>query len=292
LDGFSRFDVEAVSVNRITLFADIAGQRTREVQGSPRVTAAAVALPTAALADVRVELPRSLNKWKTLSEHMGREVVELLVNRSLVVAAATVNRDTDSWKQALIDEEVLHSQIASESGEKAGWAKLPVVLAYMLLSRACLLALTHFLQANRGPMILDARGLAVIECNLVCDEEFSGEENVEVFKSFWSDERVPTRQLASMGFRVHHPSVTLTTEHSERLLLLADVCAGLVHSAYLPDPGRVVMPLPCAVSKALLRPLAACRRLEVDAFDFDSTYDQIFGIAMQEARLRKSGRAG
>jgi hypothetical protein len=59
---------------------------------------------------------------------MAREVVDLLAHRSVAVAAATVNRDTEAWRKALADEEVLHSEIASESRASAGWAKPPVVI--------------------------------------------------------------------------------------------------------------------------------------------------------------------
>ena len=274
-------------MNRITLFVDMAGQRNRKFEGNPRVTSAAVALPTADLDDIRAQLPTNLSKWERLTEEMAGNVVDMLSKRAVAVAAATVNRDTVAWTKALVDEEILHSQIASESRAKAGWAKLPIVLAYELLSRACFLALAHFLREDRSVRILDSQGLCTIECRVICDEEFSGEENIDVFKSFWNEEHIPAKELAALGFRVRHPDVSLTTEKSEPLLLLADISAGLVHSASLPDPGRVAMPLPCAVARKLLSPLRAKRLLSIDAFDFDMNYDEVFGNAMEEARARK-----
>ena len=273
-------------VNRISLFVDMAGQRNRKFDGNPRVTAAAVALPTADLDDIRAQLPTNLSKWEQLTEETARSVVEMLSRRAVAVAAATVNRDTEAWTKALVDAEILHSQIASESRAKAGWAKLPIVLSYELLSRACFLAIAHFLRENRPIRILDSQGLQVVECRVVCDEEFSGGENIEVFKSFWNDEHIPAKKLATLGFRVRHPDVKLTTEKDEPLLLLADISAGLVHSANLPNPGRLAMPLPCAVSRKLLDPLRAKRLLSIDAFDFHMNYDEVFGSAMEEAPAR------
>lgn len=273
-------------MNCITLFVDMAGQRSRSLAGSPRVTAAAVALPTADLPGIRERLPNGI-KWKNITEPMAREVIGLLVRDSVAVAAATVNCDTEAWGKALADEQALHSQIASESHANAGWAKLPVVLAYELLSRACWLALAHFLRMNRAPKILDPHGLATIECSVVSDEEFSGEENVDTFKSFWNDEHIPVKKLAALGFRVRYPDVNLTTEQNEPLLLLPDVVAGLVHSAYLPDPGRVSMPLSHALSQQLLEHLGSL--LAVDSFDFKTDYDRVFGEAMKEARARRGG---
>lgn len=276
-------------MNRITLFADIAGQRSRAINGSPRVTASAVALPTATLDDIRSKLPVNITKWKHLTEPIAREVVSLLATRSVAVAAASVDRDNAAWRKALCDADILHSEIASDSHESAGWAKLPVVLAYELLVRACLLATAHFLREVRTPRVLNSQGLAEIECSVICDQEFSGQENIDVFKSFWDEERVPSKQLAALGFRVSHPDVKLTTEQIEPLLLLADITAGLIHSAQIPNPGRVALPLSYNVSRDVLRPLQANHKLAVDSFVFDTDYERVFGDAMAEARARRAG---
>jgi hypothetical protein len=276
-------------MNRITLFVDIAGQRTRKVKDSPRVTAVAVALPTSELNEIRALLPSNLSKWKTITEPMARNVVALLASRSVAIAAATVNCDTTAWQKALVDEDILHSEIATQSRAKAGWAKLPLVLAYQLLHRACNLALTHFLRQNQSPKIVGYDGLATIECSVICDKEFDGKEDIDVFTSFWNDENIPAKKLAALGFRIHHPEVTLSAEQDERLLLLADIAAGLVHSAHIPVPGRVPMPLSFSVANQLLMPLKLRSMLDIDAFDFETDYDQIFGIAMHIARARNMG---
>jgi hypothetical protein len=108
-----------VSLNRITVLADIAGRPTRRVLGNARVTAAAVALPTSALDSLRASIPEDLGKWKSIEGPKAREVARWLVEHAVAVGCATVNRDTPAWTRALRDEEVLHSEIAAESRRKA-----------------------------------------------------------------------------------------------------------------------------------------------------------------------------
>jgi hypothetical protein len=205
-------------------------------------------------------------------------------NYAVAITAASVNKDTEAWQRALESEIVLQKAITQSSGSHAGWAKLPVVLVYELLGRASFLALAHFLKVDNHPRILNHQGLATIECAAVFDEEVSGQENIDLFKSFWSDENVPSSALSQLGFKVHHPSVTLISDNKEPLLRLADVVAGLVHSACIPEPGRIAMPLSCTKARQLLEPLQTRGLLAVDVFDYEASYDQIFGSAMAMAR--------
>lgn len=121
-------------------------------------------------------------------------------------------------------------------------------------------------------------------CNVVCDQEFSGEENIEVFKSFWDTPQIPLKSLESFGFKVTHPNVMLVSDDNEPLLQLADIAAGLLHSAHIPDPGLIRMPIAHDTAKRLLMPLLSSGLLSIDAFDYDASYDQIFGDVMQAAR--------
>jgi hypothetical protein len=122
---------------------------------------------------------------------------------------------------------------------------------------------------------------------VVCDTEFSGPETLDFFKSFWDDEHVPHAKLATLGLRIRHTDVRLETEQTEPLLLVVDTLAGLLHGAHLPTPGRIATPLTHPECLAILRPLQASGRLAVDAYDFETTYDEIFGPAMREARSRR-----
>lgn len=271
-------------MTRITIAVDIAGRPTRETAGNPRVTAAAVAIPTANLDRVRSAIPAHLPKWKSIDEETAVHVVELLRAHSVAISASTVNRDTAAWKQAVQDEEVLQSAIVKQSRKPAGWAKLPVLLVYELLGRSAYRGLAHFLSRYRDEGIVNKDVLSLVECNVVCDQEVSGEENIEVFKSFWDTPQIPVKSLESFGFKVTHPNVMLVSDDNEPLLQLADIAAGLLHSAHIPDPGLIRMPIAHDTAKRLLMPLLSSGLLSIDAFDYDASYDQIFGDVMRAAR--------
>jgi hypothetical protein len=271
-------------MNRITVFADIAGLPTRESTWSHRITSAGVALPTADINDIRQALPPGLTKWRDLDHRTARIVVDLLCRKAVAISAVSMNKNTPAWETARESERVLQDAIARQSGGSAGWVKLPVVLVYELLGRAHALALAHFLRSGRPSQILNQSGLKEIECALVCDEEISGQENIDVFKAFWDDGNVPVDTLASFGYRVRHPAVTITTDDAEPLLRLPDVVAGLVHSAYMPDPGRVPMPICCDDSRRLLELIQRKGILVLNPTDYSASYDRIFGDAMSAAR--------
>lgn len=214
-------------------------------------------------------------------------VTDTLEAKAIAVVIVSINKDTFAWRKFIEDEALLHSQIASESKRAAGWAKASTLLTFELLSRACFMATAHAIGGRAPDRIVDAHGLELIESSIVCDTEISGEENIEVFKSFWSEEHIPTQALSRIGVSIKHPEVRLLSEQAEPLLLLADYAAGLGHSAHLPNPGRLRMPVSCVEATSLLQRFG--KRLIVEAIDFDSSYEQIFGHAMDEARLRRDG---
>ncbi|MBQ0932833.1 hypothetical protein [Ideonella alba] len=269
---------------RIALFADIAGRPTLSTVANPLTTAAAVAFYQADLPELRSKTPIQLPKWKNQSKAGVRKAAKFLQDHAIVVSSVTVNRDTPQWRSAIKDAELLHSRIASQSRAKAGWAKLPVVLAYELLSRACFMALAHVLREDRPRHVFSDLGGTAIECDVTCDKEFSSAEDIEVFKSFWNESNVPAAALWQLGYTVSHPNVTVTTDEDERLLMWADIAAGLCHSARLEQPGTISMPLSCSVSRRVLEPLRADNKLVLDAYAFGTKYDDVFGEAMSAAR--------
>lgn len=137
--------------------------------------------------------------------------------------------------------------------------------------------------------MLNSEGLAEIECNIVCDEELSGSENIETFVSLWDEDRHPRKRLALLGYRVSHPNVQLESEQDESLLLLPDMIARLVHSAHLPNPGRLPLPLPASLSADILRPLVESRHLLIEVSDYSTSYDDVFGHVMEAAHGRSDG---
>jgi hypothetical protein len=273
-------------MNRHTVFADIAGRASKKLDGNPRVTAAAVAIPTSEISDIRTQLPAGLPKWGRCTLDEAGFVTDILKAKAIAIVIVSINKDTPAWHKFIKDEALLHSQIASESKGTVGWAKASTLLTFELLSRACFVATALAIGGRAPNRIVDAHGLEIIESAIVCDTEISGEE--KVFKSFWSDENIPTHALAGMGISIKHPEVRLLSEQAEPLLLLADYAAGLGHSAHLPNPGRLPMPVSCIEATSLL--LRFGTRLKIEAIDFDSSYENIFGHVMDEARLRRDGK--
>lgn len=271
-------------MQRIALFADIAGRPSLSIGANPLTTAAAVAFRSSDLPWLRSKTPTELPKWKNQSKAGVRKATRFLQDHAIVVASVTVNRDTPQWRNAIKDAELLHSKIASQSHAKAGWAKLPVVLGYELLSRACFLALAHVLREERPAHVFSKQGGTAVECDVTVDKEFSAAEDIDVFKSFWHESNVPAAALWQHGYTVSHPEVTVTTDDDERLLMWADIAAGLCHSARLENPGRIAMPVSCSASRRVLVPLSENNKLVLDSYAFETNYDDVFGDAMSFAR--------
>lgn len=76
----------------------------------------------------------------------------------------------------------------------------------------------------------------------------------------------------------------MLTEQQEPLLLLADYAAGIAHSALLPIPGRLPLPVNYEQSNHLLGHLRETGKLVVESADFDVSYSEIFGSIMDSAR--------
>ena len=110
-------------MNRHTVFADIAGRTSKEIGGNPRATAAAVAIPTSELADIRTQLPAGLQKWGRCTPEEAGVVTDTLEAKAIAVVIVSINKDTFAWRKFIEDEALLDSQIASESKRAAGWAK-------------------------------------------------------------------------------------------------------------------------------------------------------------------------
>jgi hypothetical protein len=268
-------------MNRHTVFTDIAGRPTRITEGNPRVTAAAITLATGECEALRQRVPASLPKWKNCTLADATRVVEFVERHCLSVSVASVNRDTNAWRKFLANEAAIHPALATETRGPVGWVKAPVLLTLELLLRASVMANAHAIRIGQGQRIVDDSGLQLIECSVVCDNELSGEETIEIFKSFWEEDKTPNHKLAGMGYKIVHPSVVLATEQDEPLLLLADVVAGIAHSSLLPNPGRIQMPISNSDSVELMKRLTIGGKLVMQNQDFDNSYERIFGSMMQ-----------
>lgn len=271
-------------MNRLTVLVDIAGRVSLDTQGNPRVTAAAVAIATSALTIVRAALPPRLPKWKNCTASDAERVVELLSAHSVAVGVISINKETDSWRQFAVDADALQAAIVAQSKRVAGWAKPANLLVFQLIIRACAIATGHGIRVGRMRRIVNMNGFELIECAVICDTDISGEENLEVFGSFWDKRHAPKSRLAKLGVCLVHDEVQVLTEQEEPLLLLADYAAGIAHSALLPTPGRLPLPVNCEQSNDLLSHLRETDKLVVESDDFDVSYSEIFGTIMERAR--------
>lgn len=270
-------------MNRFTVLTDIASRAMRSTVGSPKTVAGGVALDTSTLASTREELV-NLPKWGSCTEDDAAFVIDFLNSQALAVSIVSINRETAAWDQFLEDSKVLHKAIILTSKKVAGWAKPPNLLKFILLGSACASATGHAINADRRPRIVSPEGLQLIDCAVVCDSEIEGDENLEVFKSFWGKQHIPKSRLASLGIAMLPTEVTVTTEQAEPALLLADYVAGLGLAATTVDPGRLPLPVHQSVAVRLLSKLRARDKLVMIEEDFTHSYHEIFEHVMAQAR--------
>lgn len=270
-------------MNRLTVLADIAGRAMLSVLGSPRTVAGAVAIDTSALDSARAEV-LDLPKWGRCNVDHAEHVVDYLASQAVAIGVVSVNRDTDRWRHFELDASLMQLAIAKHSKGVAGWAKAPNLLKFLLLGSVCAVTMGHAIGVDRRPRIQSASGRQLIECSTICDREIEGSENIEVFTSFWSEQRIPRSRLARMGVEMIGHGVCVTTEQEEPALMLADYVAGLGLAATLENPGRLPLPLDRDEASRLLRALHSKCKLVAVVEDFDYTHDEIFGHVMEQAR--------
>jgi hypothetical protein len=269
-------------MNRLTILADIAGRTMLSTAGSPKTVAGAVAVDTNRLQEARIEV-RGLPKWGRCQFEHAEHVVDYLASQAVAVSVVSVNRSTPQWLQFEQDAIVLQSAIVKQSRRVAGWVKAPNFLKFLLLGSACSVAIGHALGVDGRPRIVSATGRQLIECSAICDREVEGSENVEVFTSFWSDQRIPRSRLERLGIDMIAREVRVTTDDDEPALFLADYVAGLGLAASLEDPGRLPLPVDRVRASQLLGKLRARTKLAVREENFAHTHEDIYGDVMAAA---------
>lgn len=286
--GKRRCAITTTARMKLTIFADIASRVMHATQGSPRTVAGAVAVDTLDVDQIRKEVHR-LPKWGRCSEDDAEFAVDLMSSQAVAFSVVSVNRETEAWKRFLVDAQLLHEAIV-ESGKVAGWAKPTNLLKFILLGSSCAAAMGHALGVDRRAGIINTAGRRIVECSTVCDSEIEGEENLEVFTSFWSKQHIPKSRLARAGYEVIADDVRVTSEEAEPVLLLADYAAGLGLAAATSMPGRVPLPLDQGTARRLLCKIRDRGKLTFHEEEFEYTYDEIFKDVMEEARGRAESR--
>ena len=270
-------------MSRYIIAADIAGLPTLSTTGSNRMTAAAVTV-RARLADEARAMAKSLPKWRDADEAIATQAIEQIERNALGVGIASMTKPPGAWEDFFAAAKPLQDAIVAQDRSAAGFVKPANVAKFVLLGHAYTLAVTQAIKVDGDPHIKDLSGLDLIECTIVCDTEIEGEENLEVFRSLWaaSDEHQP--KLNSLGLRTVTRDVVVTSDEEDPLIRLADFAAGIAHSALIPQPGRLKMPLEHEAAKRLLGRLNATGRLTLVNQAFNARYEEIFGEALEAAR--------
>lgn len=269
-------------MNRITILADIAGRTMLSTAGSPKTVAGAVAIDTASLAEARSEV-RGLPKWGQCRSEHAEHVVDYLASQAVAVSVVSVNRSTPQWLRFEQEAKVLQGAIVKQSKQVAGWVKAPNFLKFLLLGSACAVATGYALRVDPRSRIVGATGRQLIECSAICDKEVEGTENLEVFTSMWSEQRIHRSGLERLGIDMIARDIRVTSDDEEPALFLADYVAGLGLAASLDNPGRLALPLDQARANQLLGKLRARTKLATLEEDFAHTHDDIYGDVMAAA---------
>ena len=271
------------NVNRYTIFADISGRVAQDTKGSDRITAAAVAVESQRAPAVRLLIGEKLPKWRDCTPKDAKAVAEVLIRETAAVCAVTVHKDTEAWRKFWGDAEPLQKAIVAQDRRAPGFAKPANVVTYWLFGYASALAIAHAVKLGPRNRILDYRGYEAIERTIVCDSDVKGDENIEVFKSLWERHDGSQPRMEQLGLRFYTRDVFVTTEEAEPLLLWADYLAGLVHTAFITDPGRISLPLSLDEAKHLLGRINDSGKLVLHSTEFDLVYSEVFGEAYRRS---------
>lgn len=269
-------------MSRFTFFADIAGQVSLDTKGSNRITAAAVAIPSVDTDAFRSRL-LGMPKWRDCTEEIAAQMVGFIADFASAIAVSSITKNSESWERFWESDKPLHNAIVRQDRAPAGFIKPSNLIRFAILGESFAMALGHAVRIAHRPGIVDYRSRDLIERTIVCDSDVQGDENISVFKNFWtrSDEDQP--QIEKAGFRFITREVIVTTEQSEPLLLLADFVAGIAHSALIESPGRLSLPVSHEPSKRLLRILSDSGKLVLSSKPFALEYEEVFGDALAEA---------
>lgn len=224
------------SMNHITSFVDMAGRVSRSTETFHRATAAAVVVATSDLGHVRASLPQGGRKWAQTDFARASEMVDAMIRHALAVGAFSVNKRTPAWEKYWVDSLDLENLLRRQDGKAAGFLRAPNFLRFHLMGGAASVAFGHaHWRTSAKPRVLDYRGRALLENDVVFDNDIQGSENEDMLETMLG---MPTpRSEQQFGFTLRR-RMSLVTEQQEPLLLLADFAAGIVHAALLPEAGK------------------------------------------------------
>lgn len=265
----------ALIMPRFTIFMDVAGRVSKETKGYESISVSAVALHTSQLPILRNELALlNLPKWKDCSPiHLNR-IYSFLDTHHLFCAAICINKLTSAWSNFWDRANQWHDHVASVHRMKTGYLKAANIIKYWVFGQCSSLLIANLIQ-KFPPILLDSRGLGVVDIFPVCDSDIQGQENIDVFKDCWDKFNQHQHKVNKLGINVFIRGLDIKTEQDEPLLLLPDYLCGMVHVIY----GVGSPAIPSSVShthiQKYISTLSSNQTLSIREIDFNLSYADI-----------------
>jgi len=216
---------------RISTVGDIAGQVTEAHLDADTVTVACVCLPTGGLDSIRRLIPTGAPKWKNATDQDVTKLIYIAKRESLAISAASVKKNSISWKNFWRDAHEAHSKTASLAGGSISFLKAANLIKYVLFGQATTSAFAHAITTQSIPKALFKRPPLKVHEHLILDNEIQGEESRSAFIEMWRSTNAHQPLTNSLGIERSVERLQLTSEQNEPLLLLADYVAGIIQAA-------------------------------------------------------------
>jgi hypothetical protein len=214
----------------ITSVSDIAGQVSENALNADKLTVASICLPSGSVKRIRSLIPEGLPKWRNSDDDHLAAVTDLLLRETWSIAAGSLDKRDTRWSKFWRDSREIHARTAPLAGGPISFLKAGTLIKMLLLGQASALAMAHSIKVGTLPRITDRKGrLNISEC-VIFDNEIQGEENRDVLAATWRSMNEHQPKINSLGISHQATTLTLTSEESEPLLLLADYAAGIVHA--------------------------------------------------------------
>lgn len=243
------------------------------------MTSAAVAIELEHADELRTVVSGRFKKWGASTLSDARDMVDLLCSSTAAVSVCSFRKAQPQWDEFWAAAKPLHDAIVKQDRQAAGFVKPANAALFAVFNIAFTIATAHAVYRSKRSTIRDPKGLKVYEQTLIYDSDLQGAENTDVCSYLWSESDANQLRVNQLGISIRTCSVSVSTEHDELLLLLADFAAGIGHSAHVSNPGRISFPVCNSDSRELLAKLEASGKVAVVDRPFDFRYEEMFGDA-------------
>ncbi len=213
-------------------------------------------------------------KWRDASDDDVLAVVELLRREALGAVGRVVRKTEPAWGTFWNDAERVHAKALALSGQKIPFIKAATQIRYMLFAEITATLAGCTLSVNRFPT--DRSGWLQVDEDHIYDAEIDGEDNVATFRAIWEVRNSNQPRAGSMRLRMEARTISFATEQDERLLMLPDYVAGIVHWAHSQADTLSASRISREVARTAYASLRAWPGFRDFQGDFDLDYFDIF----------------